>query len=59
MVPNDRARGSLKKLMHSKFCLNVRKNFFTVRVTKHWNRLPRGAVESPGLIQKLAGHNPE
>ncbi|KFV79318.1 hypothetical protein N308_13043, partial [Struthio camelus australis] len=37
------------KLKHSKFCLNRRKNFFPVRVTKHWNRLPREAVEPPSL----------
>ena len=24
------------------WCLQTRKNFFTVRVTEHWNRLPRG-----------------
>ncbi|KFV76411.1 hypothetical protein N308_05882, partial [Struthio camelus australis] len=37
------------KLNHRKFHLNLRKNFFTVRVTEHWHRLPRAVVESPSL----------
>jgi len=37
------------KLKHRKFHLNVRKNFFTLRVREHWNRFPRGVVESPSL----------
>ncbi|KFV88150.1 hypothetical protein N308_03161, partial [Struthio camelus australis] len=37
------------KLNHRKFHLNLRKNFFTVRVTERWNRLPREVVESPSL----------
>ena len=27
----------------------MRKNFFTVGVTEHWNRLPKEVVESPSL----------
>ncbi|KAK4810930.1 hypothetical protein QYF61_013338 [Mycteria americana] len=37
------------KLKHKRFHLNIRKQFFTVRVTKHWNRLPREVVEFPSL----------
>ncbi|KFZ65849.1 hypothetical protein N321_05365, partial [Antrostomus carolinensis] len=37
------------KLQHRKFHLTIRKNFFTVRVTEQWNRLPREVVESPSL----------
>jgi len=36
-----RIRGNGHKLKHKKFQLNMRKNFFTLRVTEHWNRLPR------------------
>ena len=42
-------RSSGHKLKHRKFRLNMRKNFFPLRVTEPWPRLPREVVESPSL----------
>ncbi|KFP33232.1 hypothetical protein N325_12537, partial [Colius striatus] len=37
------------KLKEGRFRLDVKKWLFTVKVVRHWNRLPREAVGAPSL----------
>jgi len=58
--------GMACKLKKGRFRLDIRKKFFTMRVVKHWNRLPREAVAAPslevlkarqpGLVQDVPAH---
>jgi len=46
VASNNKTRGNRRKLEHEKLCSNASKNFFTIRVTEHWHRLPIEVVES-------------
>jgi len=48
-VTSDKMRGNALKLHQGKFKWDVRKNCFTERAVKYWNRLPWEVVNSPSL----------
>lgn len=56
VVSSDRMRGNGSKVEHRKFPISMAKNFFIVKVTEHWTRLPRDTVEfpSPETLKKPA-----
>lgn len=47
-MSTNKTRGNVQKQMHRTF-LNMRRSWFTVQMTKHWNRLPGKIMESASL----------
>lgn len=43
------------RLERRKFHVNMRNNFFTLSILRHWSRLPRAYGVSSGGTQKSAG----
>ena len=51
---SNRMRGNCFKLEEGRFIPYIRKEFFTVKIVRHWNRLPREVVDAPSLEELKA-----
>ena len=50
----DRIRNSIQ-LKDGRFRLDIRKMFFTIRVVRHWDRLPREVVDALSILGDTQG----
>ena len=55
----DRASGNGFKLKESRFRLAIRNKFFTMRMEKLWNRLPREVVDALEAFKARLDGQPE
>lgn len=49
VVHDGRTRDNRHEMEEERFLLEIRKVFFSIRITRQWSRLPRKTVPSPSL----------